>query len=187
MKDEDAMVKPFYPRDLASSGYRQTLQEMHALGPWGTKGYKHEDPIRVFYNSLFGCSTILDYGCGSNSLANTCKDLDIRSYDPGIPEFAEMPIPADLVVCIDVLEHVEPESIHNVIRHIAELAQIGIYLHIATKPAKQILPDGRNAHLIIEGLEQWTDKLATISDRWKIRDVMEGSKTLGFQLVRNDQ
>lgn len=178
------MPKPFHPEDLVSPAYRDLLQNMHDEAPWGTKGYKHADSVRSFLYSLPPCWTILDYGCGSNSLANTCKELTIRSYDPGVPEFAAMPVPADLVVCTDVLEHIEPALLYNVLRHIAELAQRGIYLHIATKPAKRTLPDGRNAHLIVEGLDWWMSKLATISDRWKVRDIIEGSKTLRFQLVR---
>jgi hypothetical protein len=34
------------------------------------------------------------------------------------------------------------------------------YIVIATRPAKNILPDGRNPHLIIEGKEWWREKLS---------------------------
>jgi Methyltransferase domain len=179
------MPKPFYPQDLASLAYRELLIQTHEEAPWGNKGYKHASEIRAFFNSLPRCSTILDYGCGSNTLANTCKDLDIRSYDPGVIEYSDMPEPADLVVCTDVLEHIEPDLLYNVLRHIAELAQVGIYLRIGIRLAKRTLPDGRNAHLIVEDCQWWLDKLATISDRWKVRNHVEGIKLLQVYLLRN--
>jgi hypothetical protein len=183
----EVMPKPFHPNDLVSPAYREQLTEMHAPGQWGNKGYKHADAIIEFMSSLGdqgGQMSILDYGSGSNSFANTCHDLDIQSYDPGRPGFDEMPGPVDLVVCTDVLENIEPDLLYNVLRHIAELAQVGIYLHIATKPAKQILPDGRNAHLIVEDFDWWTTKFATISDRWRVLKFVNGSKSLTFYLVR---
>ncbi|HVQ43743.1 MAG TPA: class I SAM-dependent methyltransferase [Candidatus Saccharimonadia bacterium] len=182
------MPKPFRYDDLVSPGYCELLHEMHQSMPWGNKGYKYGNDIIEFMSSLGdegGQMSIIDYGCGQATLIEHYPDLNIRCYDPGVIEFSDMPEPADLVICTDVLEHIEPELLYNVLRHIAELAQMGIYLHIATKPAKQQLPDGRNAHLIVQGLEWWRDKLATISDHWQIRDMIEGSKSLTFWLVRN--
>ena len=56
---------------------------------------------------------------------------------------------------LDVLEHFEPEHIAAGIRHISELTKNIAYLLIACHPAKKTLPDGRNAHLIVEGPEYW--------------------------------
>jgi hypothetical protein len=182
------MPKPFYPQDLASPAYRELLIQTHEESPWGNKGYKHASEIIEFMSSLNdqgGQMSILDYGCGSNSLANNYKDLNIQSYDPGVIEFSDMPEPVDIVVCTDVLEHVEPDLLYNVLRHIAELAQVGIYLRIGTRLAKRTLADGRNAHLIVKNCEWWLDKLATISDRWQVRNYVEGIKLLQVYLVRS--
>lgn len=181
-----------HPDDLASEDYRNTLRDMHSRAPWGNKGFKYSHEVRDFCADLFGGGDIaraewfdiLDYGCGLGTFAEMNADLDVRSYDPGIPGKDAMPAPAAVVVCTDVLEHIEPELIYNVLRHIAELARVGIFLHIATKPAKRFLPDGRNAHLIVEGVDYWTAKLSTISDRFKIRDTFAGTKSVKFWLVR---
>lgn len=182
------MTKPFHPDDLASEAYRETLRDMHGRAPWGNKGFKYSQEIREFCYSLFGVGAdnfdILDYGCGLETFKNDNLDLDVRGYDPGIPGLDEMPKPAAVVICTDVLEHIEPDLIYNVLRHIAELARVGIYLHIATTPAKRELPDGRNAHLITEGAEWWETKLSTISDRWTIREIVPGRKSVKFYLVR---
>ena len=71
-----------------------------------------------------------------------------QHYDPAIPEWSAPPAPSDFVVCIDVLEHVEPEFIDNVLDDLARLTlKIGFFT-VTTVPAKKTLPDGRNAHLI---------------------------------------
>jgi len=48
------------------------------------------------------------------------------------------------------LEHVEPDRLGNVLDHIRRLSGKGCYIVIATRPAAAILPDGRNAHLIVK-------------------------------------
>jgi hypothetical protein len=45
------------------------------------------------------------------------------------------------------------------LRHIFLLARRGAYLVIATRPARELLPDGRNAHLIIQPPEWWVEQL----------------------------
>jgi hypothetical protein len=83
----------------------------------------------------------------------------VRNYDPGIPADSALPAPADLVVCTDVLEHIEPEHLDAVLAHIFRLAQRAVFLQIALFPAKKTLPDGRNAHLIVQPANWWLDKI----------------------------
>ena len=73
----------------------------------------------------------------------------------------------DLVTCTDVLEHVEPEYIDRVVRHILSLASKAIYLNINIKEANKTLPDGRNTHLIIKPPEWWEEYLSERTE-WKI-------------------
>ena len=42
-------------------------------------------------------------------------------------------------------------------KHINELSTKYLWLRIDTKPARKVLPDGRNAHLIIENIDWWTN------------------------------
>ena len=80
-------------------------------------------------------------------------------------------IPAELVICTDVLEHIEPELIDNVLKHIESLTLKTAYLIIDTLPAQKNLPDGRNAHLIIENQDWWTNKIQTVTN-FKIKTNM---------------
>lgn len=148
----------FAPSDLASEEYRKQLQEKHATSVWGKHGHSHAPEVLQFLKQIGGRS-VLDYGCGRATLAKSLPNIKTFEYDPGVPGKHHMPKVADLVVCTDVLEHVEPQLLDSVLRHIYLLAGRAAYLVIATRPARELLPDGRNAHLIIQPPEWWVEQL----------------------------
>ena len=98
------------------------------------------------------CKDVLDYGCGGGSLVRALNTAGVNcsGYDPGYPGLTgKLPdFPRDLVVCLDVLEHIEPDCLDDVLAHIIGLARRRIFVAIATRPASKTLSDGRNAHLI---------------------------------------
>jgi hypothetical protein len=85
-----------------------------------------------------------------------------------VERFRKPPFPAELVCCIDVLEHIEPDKIDAVLDHLKSLTQGIAFLSIDTGPAKKTLSDGRNAHLIQEGWLWWLPK---IDARWDVQTV----------------
>lgn len=110
-----------------------------------------------------GVRSVLDYGCGKGGMVHALKaeGFDARGYDPGVEAFSGEPAPADFLISLDVLEHVEPECIGGVLEHIASLAPKA-FLVISCRKAKHRLPDGRNAHLIIESHASWLDRLGHV-------------------------
>ena len=161
---------------LISEQYAKENANQHAKGDgYGERGYKHlEDILHVVRRE--GCKTALDYGCGKASLARRAKrvcEVAFANYDPAIEEYAGAPSPADLVVCTDVLEHVEPLCLNDVMAHLQELTQVAAYLQIATRPALRVLSDGRNAHLLIRDAYFWLDTLRRFFDITDMR-VMPG-------------
>ena len=96
----------------------------------------------------------------SNRTLEKALGFKINNYDPCIAGLDSEPKPAEFVVCGDVLEHIEPEYLDNVLDDIQRVTLNTCYLIIATQPAMKILPDGRNAHLIQEGFGWWAPKLA---------------------------
>ena len=64
-----------------------------------------------------------------------------------------------MLISTDVLEHIEPVFLDSVLKDIHETFQKNAFLIIATSPAKKFLPDGRNAHLIVETPGWWKDKI----------------------------
>lgn len=107
---------------------------------------------RQYIESL-GFTDILDYGCGKGKLGLG------RKYDPAIPEFFADPEPADLLVSTDVLEHIEPDLLDNVLIHMKSKMKKQGFLTIGCSPAAKKLPDGRNAHLIVQSPDWWIEKL----------------------------
>jgi hypothetical protein len=143
---------------LRSPDYARLLQQKHASKKWGADGHSHADAVREFAARL-GATSLLDYGCGRGTLRAALPDLKVMEYDPGIVGKDKMPKPAPLVVCTDVLEHIEPDRLGNVLQHLFLLAGRGAYLVIATRPARELLPDGRNAHLIVQEPAWWLAEL----------------------------
>jgi 2-polyprenyl-3-methyl-5-hydroxy-6-metoxy-1,4-benzoquinol methylase len=149
---------------LISDEYRELNKELHETNEaYGTSGHNHAEAVVGLANAMQTVD-ILDYGCGKGTL-NSAIGIRLKEYDPAVPGKDDPPEPADLVVCTDVLEHIEPDCLDDVLDDIESLARRGVFLCVATREAKKVLADGRNAHLIVEGKDWWLPKLM---DRWDI-------------------
>lgn len=138
--------------------YRKLNEELHGRNKnYGNHGGNFLPDVIALIRDL-KTQEVLDYGCGKSDLANSLP-FTINQYDPAVEKFSELPKPAELVVCTDVLEHVEPELLDNVIKHIYELTKKYAYLVIDIQEAQKTLADGRNAHLTVQNYPWWLDKL----------------------------
>lgn len=144
--------------NLITPEYLAMNKAMHAQGNYGIGGWKRAKDV-MHMAIKFDAKTILDYGCGQGRLKRECT-LPIREYDPAITGKDSPPRPHDLVVCSDVLEHVEPECLDSVLEHLKSLTIKACYVVVHLTPAKKVLPDGRNAHLIQEDHFWWDKKLS---------------------------
>lgn len=143
---------------LISESYREQNRLLHEQRlDYGANGHKHADQVRQL-SELLESRDILDYGCGKRTLEDALG-WDIKNYDPAFEELSLPPEPADIVVCGDVLEHIEPEHLEAVLDDIRRVTKRVALLTIATRPAKKTLPDGRNAHLIQQDMKWWLPKL----------------------------
>jgi hypothetical protein len=124
-------------------GYLEQNRALHAVGNYGLSGQRWA-PTVLNVCKLANSRDVLDYGCGRRTLERTLG-WPIRNYDP--------------VICTDVLEHVEPECLDEVLDDLRRVTRKVGFFVIATRPAKKLLPDGRNAHLIQESLQWWLPKL----------------------------
>lgn len=145
-------------KDLISDDYIDLNVKLHLKWPtYGGGGYKWANAV-----CELGFTDILDYGCGKGTLKEWLvgrPEILVREYDPAIPGKNTWPTPADLVVCTDVMEHLEPEKLDMVLVHLRYLIRKKGFFVIATREANKTLRDGRNAHLIIQPIEWWQDKL----------------------------
>ncbi len=137
-----------------SEKYRSLNAELHARSEhYGSTGANYVDYIADICKEL-KTTDVLDYGCGKGYL-NCHLPFEIQQYDPAILKHAAEPTPAEVVACIDVLEHIEPEYLSNVLDHLAALTKQRIFATVHVGPAKKTLEDGRNAHLIQQPPEFW--------------------------------
>jgi len=119
-------------------------------------------------NELGICRSVLDYGTGKGALVRRLKDelpaeVQVEGYDPAMPDFSIKPQkPKDIVLCLDVLEHIEMSSIDAVLRDIHSLTNQFCYLVIDLQPAVKKLADGRNAHILLAPPEWWVSRVAQL-------------------------
>lgn len=146
---------------LLTEDYKAQIQQLHAeKKKWGSRAHRWNSQVVAFGREL-RAATVLDYGAGKGALRPGLEAAGFRvsEYDPGMPGIDTPPGNADLVVCLDVLEHIEPDCLNDVLVHMGRLALRGVYANIALYPAGNWLPDGRNAHLILESPEWWKERI----------------------------
>lgn len=176
-------------KTLITEEYRKLNAELHGRkAKYGAKGHDWLDRVIVYLKhlrrematgSVYGNPnfklnddmpmTYLDYGCGKGSLVEAVKtrtdrwgQFEVFKYDPvtapDLPEYA--PTKFDFITCCDVLEHIEPDLLDNVLEDIhSKMGKQGL-LVISQRLANKTLADGRNAHLIVEKTPWWMTKLA---------------------------
>ncbi len=143
---------------LISAEYKGVCERTHEAVPgWGTCDGPWSDNVRAFLNDRKP-ETILDYGCGKGQLAAVVGEKMTR-YDPAIKKFATRPKPHDAVLCLDVLEHIEPDCLDAVLTDIQGLMTKSGVFTVSMRPARRVLADGRNAHLILQTMAWWVAKL----------------------------
>ena len=147
---------------MHSEKYLKELQRLHSKKSFGTaKNIPRGVQDIISKESL---TSVLDFGCGKGKPFTQLQDaITVHNYDP-VTSPIPLPNDADLVYSSDVLEHIEPEYINEVLTHINSLAEKYIWLRIDTWPARKFLPDGRNAHILLQSTEWWTNIINTCID-----------------------
>ena len=96
------------------------------------KGLKQSEKYIKKYNP----ESVIDYGCGKGgvtlALQEAYPDMKVVGYDPGNPTYAAKPEGTfDMLISTDVLEHIEPQFLENVLRHMNELFTKAVsYTHL---------------------------------------------------------
>lgn len=146
---------------LITEDYRKQQELLHENDDYGVASVSYAPIVSAFIDKL-GITEILDYGAGKGRLAKNLRvnsPVSIHHYDPAIPKWSDDPDSAQMVCCIDVLEHVEPELIDDVLDHLQSLVEFYGLFTVHTGPAVKTLPDGRNAHLIQEPPIWWLQRI----------------------------
>lgn len=169
---------------LIDKAYQEQLAQLHNSDKkfnHGAKAYKIVESFIKEYKP----TTLLDFGCGKGRLIEVIAELHpevtVAGYDPGNPNFQQLPdYPVDTVISTDAIEHIEPKYLDVTLKTINDKMQRCGFFRIACYPAKKNLPDGRNAHLIVESPEWWRDKIKNIMNVdivWESIKVFDKSDT----------
>jgi hypothetical protein len=145
-------------RQVITDGYLSQQRELHKNPNYGVASLAYAPIVRQLMNET-GARSLSDYGAGKCNLKLKLNELGATGfeyfpYDPAFPEYGE-PRPADLVCCIDVLEHIEPECLDAVLADLQAIIRKYGFLTIHTGAAVKVLNDGRNAHLIQRPASWW--------------------------------
>jgi hypothetical protein len=167
---------------LISEEYRRMQEELHRNPNYGIASVQYA-PLVASVLKSYGVTEFLDYGAGKGRLAFAVENrldvpLTVHHYEPAIREWASPPQPCRFVTCIDVLEHIEPGRLDDVLDDLKRVvAERGLFT-VHTEPADKMLPDGRNAHLIQQPPEWW---LPRFLERFDIVDFKR--MKLGFYVI----
>ena len=148
---------------LISEDYLALQRRLHEDPEYGKASLQFA-PIVAELVELTGAAELLDYGAGKGRLGLSLREyvkrpLTVHHYDPAMPHWSARPQPCRFVACIDVLEHVEPELLANVLADLKRVtAGVGFFT-VHTEAALKQLADGRNAHLIQQPADWWLPRI----------------------------
>lgn len=164
---------------MISEYYRRQNRLLHEQKPGYGKGGARWISEIVKGIKNHSAQSVLDYGCGKNTLYTTMhkyyhpllKKIDFTSYDPCIPQYSHLPDKKfDIVVCTDVLEHVEPEYLNETISHVLTLAKKAVFINVPARAGIRRLPDGSLCHKTVMPARWWIEKINHFTD-WKITKI----------------
>lgn len=162
---------------LISDNMKYLNEELHGrMQKYGTSAYKNLDKIIPPFIEKYNIDEILDYGCGKGTLraalVKMFQPIKVTNYDPCMPEFSARPTGTfQSVLCNDVLEHVEPEFLDNVLEDIYNYGEDYFYFAIGLTESTKKLANGQQNHLIVENSEWWKMKL--VASGFKILETLE--------------
>jgi len=148
---------------LISDNHRSQYQQYFDQLSFDHKPNRWQDKVERLYHQT-NSKSVIDYGCGIMASLSEFSDLPIINYDPGVPAYSQLPPPADLVVCLDVLEHVEPDCMEHVLNHVILLAQKALFVTISTQESTKLLPNGAPWHCFVRDKHWWREKLHSFTE-----------------------
>ncbi len=160
---------------MISEDYKNQLVKLHKSSVFGDMKTIPPD-VRSLIEK-YNVSSILDFGCGKGLLVESLKKefphIKVYGYDPSDTDKNTLPENVDMIISFDVLEHIEPHFINDTLINLKTICNKVMHHVIACHPAKRILEDGRNAHLIVESPEWWKVKiLETINWDFSFEDII---------------
>jgi hypothetical protein len=171
-------------KNLISEEYKSLIVERHYKTKWGGAA-EHKQKFIKECADKYGVKSILDYGAGFGQFKDLMnKDypgqFEIHEYEPGIIGKDKDPAVCDMTISLDVLEHIEPDKIDNVLQHIYDKTNKIAFHNICCVPAHGSFPNGQNFHLLVKHPNWWLEKF---KDKWNIIESTSGGKDRFLRIV----
>ena len=148
-------------------------REMHEAGHFpGHSTEKWSDDIKALIDK-HKAEALLDYGSGKGMQYYKRRlhaDWGVEMpalYDPAVPGLDDRSIVKksyDGVICTDVLEHLEGHQLQMAIKDCLDCARRFVLFSITCRPAKKLLPDGRNCHITVQPPTWWRGYIQACRD-----------------------
>ena len=154
-------------------------------------------------------TNMLDYGCGKGFFYDNpfeVKGLKVKSlrdfwdikidlFDPCYENYSVIDENKiyDLVISIDVLEHIPEQDIDWVLERIISKAKKYVFINVACYSAAALLPNGKNAHINVNNQNWWFEKILSFKKKYKdvkiitICSLVESGKRILFPLQFDDK
>ena len=156
---------------LITNDYLAEQKRLHLNPNYGVASLSFAPIVKQIIKQ-YAPTSLTDYGAGKCNLQKALGEVkNYQPYDPAFPEYGPAR-PAELVCCIDVLEHIEPECLDDVLDDLKRITMGLGFFSIHTGPAAKTLSDGRNAHIIQESAKWWLPRLC---ERFQIHQLQEHS------------
>ena len=173
---------------LLSKEYKEKIVAMHNKKKWGgaVAGGKVIEINK--YMILSNAKSVLDYGCGYGAFKRGVEQAfpdykyKIYEYDPGIIGKDIDPPVCDSLICIDVLEHIEPDKIDDVLQHMYDKINNWAYINICCVQSFNAFADGTNLHVLIRPPEWWIRKF---DKKWDVLHLSSSPKNVLMLLKKN--
>lgn len=94
--------------EVCQTCYSVALPNANMLGGVAEEERRNDNAERVRRFKLYGCKSLLDFGCGHGYLVNDAADLGLTvfGYDLYNPQFSKLPVQTvDVVSMVEVIEH----------------------------------------------------------------------------------
>jgi hypothetical protein len=146
---------------LISDKHKQQYIEYYSTRPQTPRPHAWQEQVEKIAGD-FGVDTVLDYGAGITRSLSRFSSLNVTDYDPVLPKQSNLYgyKPFDMVVCNHVLEHVEEETLNNVLTSINQLTKKVAYIAVSCEASTKKLPDGTDWHCTVHPPEWWKHRLA---------------------------
>ena len=169
----------FYKKFHLKTGFQDN--STNSYNGWATLFFA--DFLKNFIE-INKCKTLLDYGSGKGQFyfeerkfnnkiyppISNYWNIKPTLYDPGVNMHKNKPKNKfDIVISIDVLEHIPAQDLEWVIKEIFSFSKDIVFINVACYRAGKILDDGRNAHVSIFNPSKWNEIILKIASNYSLR------------------